>query len=309
MNWEINKSVPGFLLAAIMASAAQAACLDHNIQLQVLGSGGPELDDGRASSSYLVWAGGKARVLVDAGGGSSANFEQSGARVEDLQAVLFTHFHVDHSGDFPAYVKASFFTAREENLPVFGPEGNARMPSTTEFLATLLGADGAFRYLSSYTEPDEPSDFKFTPHNVALNAAQVKTFDLNANLKVSAIPVHHGPIAAVAWRVDIYQCSITFSGDMNNQTNKLRLLAERSQLLIAHNPIPESAGPVARQLHMPPSEIGKIAMQASVGKLLISHRMNRTLGDAQELASRTQIAKHYQGPVIFVNDLDVFTVR
>jgi ribonuclease BN (tRNA processing enzyme) len=304
-----NKSVPAFLMLALMTSGARAACPDHRVQLQVLGSGGPELNDGRASSSYLIWADGRARVLVDTGGGSSANFEKSGAKIEDLQAVLFTHFHVDHSGDFAAYVKASFFTERKQDLPVFGPDGNARMPSTSRFLTTLIGADGAFRYLSSYVERDEPGDFKLVPHNVSLDAGQAEVFDLNPGLKVSAMPVHHGPIAAIAWRVDINGCSISFSGDMNNQTDNLSILAKGSQLLVAHNAIPEDAGGVARQLHMPPSEIGKIARRAGVEKLLLSHRMNRTLGNVRELETRAEISKQYSGPIIFADDLDVLDVR
>jgi len=298
----------GLGLVAI-AGVSQAACLDDKVQLQVLGSGGPELDDRRASTSYLVWVDGKARVLVDAGGGSSANFEQSGAKVDDLQAVLFTHFHVDHSGDFPAYVKASFFTPRVEDLPVFGPAGNERMPSTSEFLNTLFGPQGSYRYLSSYLVTDQASNFKLVPHNVDLKATRPTVFKVNNALNVSAIAVHHGPIAAVAWRVDAGQCSVSFSGDMNNQTGNLIKLARGSQLLVAHNAVPEDATGVARKLHMPPSEIGLIAGQAGVAKLLLSHRMKRTLGEFQEQATRSEVSKSYKGPMLFANDLDVIDVQ
>ena len=301
-------SILGLTLAAL-TSTTHADCGDQIVKLQVLGSGGPELDDGRASTSYLIWINGKARVLVDAGGGSSENFEKSGAHVNDLQAVLFSHYHVDHSGDFPAYVKASFFTSRENNLPVFGPAGNDRMPSTTEFLNALLGKQGVYRYLSSYVEGGNPSEFKLIPHDVDLSATQVKSFRVNEFVAVDAIPVHHGPIAAIAWRVNMGQCSISFSGDMNNQTGHLSTLAKGSDLLVAHNAIAESAQGVARNLHMPPSEIGKIATQAGVSKLLISHRMKRTSGREQEIATRAEIGKRYKGPVVFTNDLDSFHIE
>ena len=42
-------------------------CGAHEVALQVLGSGGPTLQPGRASASYLVWIDGEARALVDAG--------------------------------------------------------------------------------------------------------------------------------------------------------------------------------------------------------------------------------------------------
>ena len=51
--------------------ATARACEPQGVRVQVLGSGGPELVGGRASSSYLVWIDGKARALVDLGGGAA----------------------------------------------------------------------------------------------------------------------------------------------------------------------------------------------------------------------------------------------
>jgi len=51
-------------------------CGQKGVWLQVLGSGGPEIDDKRASTGYLIWVDGESKVLIDAGGGSAANFEQ-----------------------------------------------------------------------------------------------------------------------------------------------------------------------------------------------------------------------------------------
>jgi len=44
--------------------AVAQTCGGEGVAVQVLGSGGPELQDKRASSSYLVWQDGQARVLV-----------------------------------------------------------------------------------------------------------------------------------------------------------------------------------------------------------------------------------------------------
>jgi len=78
------------------------------IELEVLGSGGPELD-GRASASYILWIDNEARLLVDMGSGSMLRFEQSSAKLETLEAVVLTHLHIDHSVDLPAFIKAGFF--------------------------------------------------------------------------------------------------------------------------------------------------------------------------------------------------------
>src|ERR1700760_2417311 len=108
------------------------------VAVQVLGSGGPELQDKRASSSYLVWQDGQARVLVDAGGGSALRFGGSGAKMSQLDVILFTHFHVDHSADFPALAFSSWFEERDRPLPVYGPAGNSEFPSTVDFVRSFF---------------------------------------------------------------------------------------------------------------------------------------------------------------------------
>ena len=71
------------------AHAEQSCSKDAGVVLQVLGSGGPIADDGRASSSYLVWVDGVARALVDVGAGSFLRFGEAGARFELPLFVFF----------------------------------------------------------------------------------------------------------------------------------------------------------------------------------------------------------------------------
>ncbi len=114
-------------------------------------------------SSYLVWQDGKARVLIDVGGGSSDNFGRSGAEMEDLDAILFSHFHVDHSADLPALIKSSFFDNRRRDLPVFGPSGSHWMPDTTNFLESLFDIEGAFRYLAALMDDGRSNGYRLQP--------------------------------------------------------------------------------------------------------------------------------------------------
>jgi len=301
-----------FLLAMLIMPftlSAHSRCGDHGVWLQVLGSGGPEIiQDARASSSYLVWLDGKARLLVDAGGGSALNFGKSGANFKDLDAIVFSHFHVDHSADLPVLVKASYFGERTRDLPLFGPSGNSIMPSMKEFVNDLFGEPhGVFRYLNDFINHSQVAPYQLVAHNIAAGRTgshrQWSDFH-NSRLRLSAIPVHHGPIPALAWRVDIDGHSITFSGDMNGDWHTLEKLAVGSDILLAHNAIPEGSTGVARQLHMPPSVIGQIAATAKVKQLVLSHRMRRTLG--REKLTRQIIHNRYHGKISFANDLDCF---
>ncbi|MCK4585854.1 MAG: MBL fold metallo-hydrolase [Gammaproteobacteria bacterium] len=287
-----------------LIQAADMTCPSDGTYVQVLGSGGPEVSDGRASSSYLIWHDGKARVLVDVGGGSSDNFGRSGANFEDLDAILFSHFHVDHSADLPALIKSSFFDDRKNDLPVYGPSGSHWMPDTTDFLESLFDIEGAFRYLADFMDDGRRNGYRLLPVVLDVENKKIQSALSGTDFNIHAISVHHGPLPALAWRIDLAGKSIVFSGDMNGDFQTLPILAKSADLLIAHNAVPKGARGVERNLHMPPVVIGEIATQAKVKKLVLSHRMRRTLGHEKETLN--EIKKHYSGSVEFANDMDCF---
>jgi ribonuclease BN (tRNA processing enzyme) len=290
---------------AFVPAAYAQTCGGQGVAVQVLGSGGPELQDKRASSSYLVWQDGQAKVLVDAGGGSALRFGESGASMSQLDVILFTHFHVDHSADFPALIFSSWFEDRNRPLPVYGPAGNSEFPSTVDFVRAFFNSrNGVYRYLSVLLVPQEEGGYGLQPHNVVGDPSSAAF--RGEHLTAYAARVIHGAVPALAWRVEIGGKSIVFSGDTNGEGVDLVRLAKDADLFIAHNAVPEGATGVERRLHMPPSVIGEIAQAAHVKRLVLSHRMLRTLG--KEAQSESEIRKNYSGPVAFANDLDCFPV-
>jgi ribonuclease BN (tRNA processing enzyme) len=274
------------------------------VHVQVLGSGGPELEDKRASSSYLVWQDGRPRILIDSGGGSALRFGQAGAHVAQLDAVLFTHLHIDHSADFPALIKSSYFEDRKLPLPVYGPPGSDSFPSTTEFVSGLFDEKrGLYRYLGDFLAGRD-GGYLLQAHDVVLTAHEIRTVVDRKDLSLDAAQVIHGTVPAVAWRVRIGDTVIVFSGDTNGAGGNLERLAAGADLFVAHNAVAEGETGAARQLHMPPSVIGRIAETAGVKRVVLSHRMLRTLG--RESETRAAIAREYRGPVAFADDLDCF---
>jgi ribonuclease BN (tRNA processing enzyme) len=302
-----NFTLPLFFLASAFPAQTRAqSCGAQGVAAQVLGSGGPELQDKRASSSYLVWVNGQPRVLVDAGAGSALRFGQTGAQMSQLDVILFSHFHVDHSADFPALIKSSWFEDRSRNLPIYGPPGNDFMPSTTAFVSDLFSDHGAYGYLSELFVPGEQGSYKMQPQNVVAESAPVPVFHNDA-VATFAVRVIHGGVPALAWRVEAGGKSVVFSGDTNGEGEGLVRLATNADIFVAHNAVPEGATGVQRRLHMPPSVIGEIAQEAHVKSLVLSHRMLRTLGKEEQ--TEAEIRKHYSGPVAFANDMDCFPAR
>ena len=295
-------ALAGLVFPVVPAQAA--GCSGQGIEVQVLGSGGPETQTRRAASSYVIWRDGRARVLIDAGGGSALRFGEAGARMADLDLVLFTHLHADHSADFPALVKSSYFEDRQRPLPVYGPQGNASFPSLPRFIQALFNADtGAFKYLSEYLTPGEGAYLLQPREIVPPSHGRRLAYDKDG-IKAFATPVEHGIVPALAWRIEVDGQRLVFSGDTNGDNGNLEKLAADADMFVAHNAVPEEATGPARRLHMPPSVIGRIAATARVKQLVLSHRMQRTLG--READTRQRIAEQYKGAIVFADDLDCF---
>jgi ribonuclease BN (tRNA processing enzyme) len=289
-----------------VSPVVNAACDSSRVSLQMLGTRGPELFDENASTGYLLWLDDKATVIVDAGPGTVQRFKQSGARFEDVELILFTHFHVDHSADFPTYIKGSYFTDRNTNLHIIGPSGNALLPSADAFVERMFNAvNGVYPYLNEYIDHDAQSDYKIVPHTIPWSEKnlEIRTVYETADYDVKAVSVHHGPLPALGYRIETAGCVISFTGDMNGSLGRMPALARDSDILVAHNAVPEDATGVATNLHMKPSYIGAMAAEAGVKQLVLSHLMRRTINRKDE--TLRIIRQKYKGTVIFLDDLDV----
>ena len=267
----------------------------QKVELEILGSGGPEID-GRASTSYILWIDKKTKLLVDMGSGSMLRFEQSGAKLETLETVVLTHLHIDHSVDLPAFVKAGFFSKRSESLDIIGPNGNEYFPSTNEYLQTLFGEHGAYRYMQDVLTSQSDS-FKIIPVQIDKHTITTKKYK---SFTLKLISVNHGIVPALALAIEVNGKKIVISGDTNNENASLEKISKDADLFIAHHAIPEHAGKFAKKLHMTPSVIAQVAISAKVKKIVLSHRMKRTL--KREKESLQIIKKEFQGKVIFAED-------
>jgi ribonuclease BN (tRNA processing enzyme) len=278
------------------------SCSARGAVVQVLGSGGPIADDDRASAGYVVWVDGRAKLIVDVGGGT---FQRLGAvRVDprDPIAVLLTHLHVDHTADLPALLKSASFSERSARLLVVGPSGNERFPRLTTFVRALVGDQGAWPYLAGYLERDEP--FALALREVDVESAEPAEPIDEDGLTVRAIGVRHGPVPALGYLVEAAGRRIGFTGDQRMDEDRFAELIRGVDLLIAHHAIPEDATDAMAKLHARPSQIGALAARAEVGALVLSHHMRRSL-DAEDESLR-QIRARYSGPVRMANDLDCF---
>lgn len=298
-------------IAAITPAACAQAVVScpatKGVTLQVLGSGGPIADDGRASAGYVVWIDGESRVMIDAGGGTFLRFGEAGAEFTSIDFIGLSHFHTDHSADFPALLKSGYFSDRQGGLVVAGPDASAPFPGLTSYLNSMLGKpDGAYAYLSGYlTGTGGLSDLE--PFEIRQNdSAAVTVFaDDNRDIQITAQHVPHGIVPTVAFRVRVGDVSIVFASDQNGNDPAFVEFARNATIMVMHMVIPEGTSGPGRKLHAPPSVIGNIAQEAGAGTLVLSHLMKRSL---ENLDNNVKIVKAgYSGRVIVAGDLDCVT--
>ena len=291
------------------AQTVESCPASEGVALQILGSGGPIADDGRASAGYLVWIDGESRVMIDSGGGTFLRFGEAEAKFASLDFVGLSHFHTDHSADLPALLKSGYFSGRQRNLVVAGPDASPPFPGLGHYLNSMLGKpDGAYAYLSGYLDGSGglPKIEPFEVQNGDSTAVTVLGED-SGPVQISAQHVPHGIVPALAFRVRIGELSIVFASDQNGNDPAFVDFAKDSTILLMHMVVPEDISGAGRKLHAPPSVIGNIARQANVGTLVLSHLMARSL---ENLDNNVKIVKaNYAGRVIVANDLDCIALK
>ncbi|GJH43053.1 MBL fold metallo-hydrolase [Pasteurella canis] len=314
MMYYWKKAISLFLLVCAF-NAQGISCTNSNLDVVILGSGGPEIAlfrssqplQPRASASYLLRENGQAKFIIDLGSGALQRFAQTNAKIEDLQAILVTHFHVDHINDLPTLIKSSFFSERKQDLLIYGPTGNEFIPDTVDFLSRLLGEKGAYAYLADFLTGEE--SYQIIPTSVDANKQQPTIFHTTIDgFDIKAVGTEHGLLPALAWRIEKAGCSVVFSGDTSNLGRTLDLITKDADLFIAHNAIPEtSQDNVAQKLHMRPSEIARIAHNSNIKNLVLSHLMRRT----EQVKTQTEqvIKSQFQGNITFANDCDIYSIK
>lgn len=288
--------VLGAVVTTDSRAAEDGAC-DTPLALQVLGSGGPDVAQGRAGSSYLLRVDGRGRALLDAGPGTLLALSRAGVDFADLQWIAISHLHVDHVADLVSILKAGYFSRREAALPLFGPIASGAFPDFADYLQRLLGPYGAYAYLAGYLDG---SDGLVALQPRSLRAAEPMLVSDRDGIRLDALAVPHGPVPALAYRITARGRSVVVMGDTTASGDDLIKFARRADILVMHLAIAESAGPAARSLHALPSRIGEVAATAAPGRLLLSHLMARSL--AQLPDALRQIRARYSGPIQVAED-------
>jgi ribonuclease BN (tRNA processing enzyme) len=288
------------ITALVPIRAVAQRCDTTGVSVQVLGSGGPRVNRERASAGYLVWIGGRGKVLVDLGGGSFLRFGQAGGRLEDLALLAVSHLHPDHVSDLPALLWLSNL-ARTEPLPIVGPSGGDVTPDFTTFLRRLFDAkEGAFPLLGGTLRGagmGVPLDV--TVANAA--AAEPVVVFAQDGIRVTALGVPHGNVPTLAYRIEAGGATVVLGSDQTGTDPRFVGFARGADVLVMHLTI--GAGERS-PLHAAPDVVGRVARDAAPRRLVLSH-----IGQFDLAAAVADVKKSYTGPVTAAVDLQCTRAR
>jgi len=116
-----------------------------------------------------------------------------------------------------------------------------------------------------------------------------------SGLKVSALGIPHGKMPTLAYRVETSEGSIVFSSDQNGSDPKFIDFAKGANVLIMHMQIAPFA---TNPLHASPAVVGRVAQDANVGRLIVSH-----IGRIDVDAVIAEVRKSYKGLLTVGTDL------
>jgi ribonuclease BN (tRNA processing enzyme) len=293
----------GLAVLPLTSTASAQSCALGPAAVQVLGSGGPAINRERASASYLLWVGGKAKMLIDMGGGAYLRFGQSGAKLSDIAMVGISHLHPDHVSDLPALLWLSR-QLRQEPLPIVGPSGNSVAgpagndvaPDFPTFLARLFDEkNGAFQVLGATLGAARGNGVRLDVSTVDVAKPEPSTVFKGQDLTVTALGIPHANMPTLAYRVETPAGSVVFSSDQNGTNPKFVDFARNANVLIMHLAIAAGA---TSPLHAAPAVVGRIAREAGVGRLIVSH-----IGQFDVDAAIGELKMSYTGPLTIGTDL------
>jgi ribonuclease Z len=270
------------------------------MELTLLGTGCPAVSTERYGPAQVICHQNQA-ILVDCGSGVTQRLLAAGLSGRALDAVFLTHLHSDHIVDLFQLVISSWHQGRDRPQRIFGPRG------TKAYVAGLL----------ALWQPElaQRIAHERRPSTRALEV-QVEEFDDGASfqfgeLQVTAVEVDHKPVKhAFGFVFATAGRRLVISGD-TRRCAALSAAAKGADVLLHevflhHGLLPEpgvrSAETVAQaaSYHTLSEEVGKIAAEAGVGCLMLTHFVPP--GCDRE-ALLTEVARDFTGPLVLGEDL------
>jgi ribonuclease BN (tRNA processing enzyme) len=263
----------------------------------ILGSGTCVPSLKRSSAAVHVKTG-TSHILLDMGAGTIRRLLEAGHSIFDITHILITHFHPDHTGELVSFLFSNKYpdcSLRDPPLVLIGGPGFLR------FFEKLVSVYGAWIQLPpekvrlmelNPKESGGPEESRrLEESNVPEESGRIDFKDFS----LFSAPVSHSP-ESIAYRIQTKAGeTVVCSGD-TDVCKSLKDLATDADLLICESALPDALKTAG---HLTPSLAGRLAADARVKKLVLTHFYPEC--DDADMAGECR--RVYNGPVILARDL------
>ncbi|MBI4287999.1 MAG: MBL fold metallo-hydrolase [Chloroflexi bacterium] len=284
------------------------------MKLVFLGTGTPIPSPERAGTGAAIVSD-KEVLMIDCGPGSAFRFTQARLAYRKLSHLFLTHHHFDHTVSYGYVALESWITGRKRPLQVFGPQGTVRMSRllfdevyAEEIRSRIsLGGQGPLG-MEAPAEADS---------GMALLGVAPQDIDEGFSLqtddwRMRAIRVDHNcPPYTLGYRLDWGEKAIVFSADTIPCPNLVEM-AREVDVLVHEVFWPKAEGAwksllsqasaqewARRWGHTTPEEVGKLAREARVKTLVLTHLTPYE----DEAALTDMVRRNYSGELVVAQDL------
>lgn len=246
------------------------------MELYLLGTGTCAPNPRRAPSGYFL-AIGPTRFLIDPGPGALSRAAAAGIDPFDIEAIVLTHHHLDHSADLMPYLfsyKNCVANRPRRDTRIIAPEG------FTDVFGKLLDVYRQWVLSDEYSVSVEE-----------MTEASVEF----PGVVISSAPMLHGA-NAIGYKFEKKGGpALAYSGD-TGYCEEIVKLAEGADLLLLECSYPDGAGVEG---HLTPSEAAQVALRSGAKKLALTHFYPETDTDA---AKKVISDAGYGGEIIIGED-------
>lgn len=270
------------------------------MEITLLGTGCPSVSTERYGPAQVVRHGARS-LLVDCGSGVTQRLLGAGVPGRDLDAVLLTHLHSDHIVDLFQLVISSWHQGRDRPQRVYGPPG------------TRAHAEGLMKLWRPELEQRIAHERRPSTAALEVEVEEVGPGELLAldGLRVTAVEVDHRPVKhAFGFVFETSDGRLVLSGD-TRPCPALSEAARGADVLVhevfVHRELPVVAGlrsaatvEKVAAYHTLSGQVGKLAAEAAVGCLVLTHFVPPACDRAALLA---EVTADFAGPVVIGEDL------
>jgi len=183
--------------------------------------------------------------IFDLGAGTLHRMLEAGIDYKKVNRIFITHQHPDHCSDLIPFLFGTNYTLgfeRKTPLSIYGPKG---------FKGFIKKMAALFPWITPKTYPLE-----------------IRELGKERIDQVKAVPVLHGGMQALSYRLEADGKAIVYSGDAG-YCQDLIDIAQDADLLIIECSFPETMS--LPKVHLNTADVGRIAKASNAKRVILTH--------------------------------------